>query len=91
MPEQPQHIKTVSIAGKFSVVVTLLVWVVNFFTPVIDESVSSMVFWIGPALFGSHLLEMVIFKRKIASSRNKANDMLQMLVFGYFHTMTMVD
>lgn len=91
MADLPQHLKLASLAGKLSVVVILLAWAVNFVTPVINESVSAMVFWIGPALAGSHLLEMIIFKSKIANSRNKANDIIQMFIFGYFHTMTMND
>ena len=79
--------KTIKICRLSTVVIWVLV-IVNWLIgglPVIG----GVLHWVGIILIVSHAIELLVFSGKLKNSSNKASDAIQLLIYGYFHAITM--
>lgn len=69
---------------------TLALWIVVIINWVVGLPVASTALhWTGICLIGAHVVELAVFSGKLKYSSNKPLDALQIIVYGYFHAITL--
>ncbi|ROS01929.1 putative membrane protein [Sinobacterium caligoides] len=73
----------------FAKVFTLLVWIaiaVNWLVPaLLPEDIALGLHYTGLALVAAHVLEVLVFSKRILSNGRPLQDGLLVLLYGYFH------